>query len=146
MKTEAYELDFYAWWIALHVYNVSPSSAFFSKFCPCAYMLNSCPLDSILFKWKLSLMNSISMHDKQPSRCLMWVPAMPFSLILFISLTHTTLSLNQIHQLSHSHNTLYLSLTLIEYNTLSLNNITLCILMHNNLCYTIGRHFINFLK
>ena len=147
MKTEAYELDFYAWWIAFHVYNVGPNGAFFSKFCPRAYMLNSCPLDLILFKWKPSLTNSISMHDKQPSMCLMWVPAMHFSPILFISLTqpltHTTLSFNKIHQLTtlsicHSH--------LLQYNTLSLNNITSCILMHNNLCYTIGWHLINFLS
>ena len=49
MKTEAYELDFYAWWTALHVFNVGPNGAFFPKFHPHAYILNSSPLDSILF-------------------------------------------------------------------------------------------------
>ena len=29
MKNEAYELDFYAWWIALHMFNVGPNIVFF---------------------------------------------------------------------------------------------------------------------
>ena len=66
MKTESYELDFYAWWTALHVFNVGPNGAIFP------YSLRS--------------------HS--------------------VTHSHITHSLNKIHQLSHSHNTLCLSLTL----------------------------------
>ena len=51
----------------------------------------------------------------------------------FIS-SHTLTTLS----ICHSH--------LLQYNTISLNNITPCILMHNNLYYTIGQHFVTFLK